>query len=196
MCGSQAGESLLKRGGNARTWEPLANPPSARHGTFAEQGPPTLKACSREQTQQRDLPCAGLTILGDKCTARCRVAGGRGRHLRPWDTERARCEAEAYQSLCNMQVTPVHRHVCPVHDRDPCSPGSSVHGQGCRDQFCAVSVLLKCPARPGGGYWRCDQQGALTGRNTWDNPGEQKSNWSDQNLFKGYSSFFFYTCKY
>lgn len=52
MCRVQAGESLLKRG-NARTWEPPVNPPFARHGTFAEQGPPTLKACNREQTQQR-----------------------------------------------------------------------------------------------------------------------------------------------
>lgn len=55
--------------GNARTWEPLANPPSARHGTFAEQGPPTLKACNREQTQQRDHHCTGLTILADESTS-------------------------------------------------------------------------------------------------------------------------------
>lgn len=60
-------------GGDAGTWEPLANPPSARHGTFTEQGPPTLKACNRQQTQQRDRPCSGRTIFGDESAV---VRGG------------------------------------------------------------------------------------------------------------------------
>lgn len=78
MCAYQAGDSLLKLGyvcgvgGVAQTWEePLANPPSARHGTFAEQEPPTLKACNREQTQQWDLPCTGLSISVDKYSCSC-----------------------------------------------------------------------------------------------------------------------------
>lgn len=52
MCRPQTGDILLRGEGHAGTREPLANPPSARHGTFAEEGPPTLKACNREQTQQ------------------------------------------------------------------------------------------------------------------------------------------------
>lgn len=80
MCRARAGESLLTKGGgggggggDAGTWEPLANPPSARHGTFTEQGPPTLKACNRQQTQQRDRPCSGRTIFGDESAV---VRGG------------------------------------------------------------------------------------------------------------------------
>lgn len=88
---------------SARTWEePPVNPPSARHGTFAEQGPPTLKACSREQTQHRDLPCTGLTILGDRRAAR--RGGGTQTHT------------HTHEAGSPVSVTPGHVLISPVHE--------------------------------------------------------------------------------
>lgn len=150
---------------SARTWEePPVNPPSARHGTFAEQGPPTLKACSREQTQHRDLPCTGLTILGDRRAAR---RGGatqthtKRAHLSAWHLDTCsslRCKKEK----CRCPRSAVH--------------SKTLYGSVLRRQ----RAFLKCPVQLRGWCATCVQQGAPTCRHTWDNPGAQESKWRYQ----------------
>lgn len=120
---------------SARTWEePPVNPPSARHGTFAEQGPPTLKACSREQTQHRDLPCTGLTILGDRRAAR--RGGGTQTHT------------HTRSGLTCQRDTWTRAHLSGAGRRSVAVPAPLCTARRRTDQFCAVSVLfLKCPVQ-------------------------------------------------
>lgn len=148
---------------SARTWEePPVNPPSARHGTFAEQGPPTLKACSREQTQHRDLPCTGLTILGDRRAAR--RGGGTQTHT------------HTRSGLTCQRDTWTRAHLSGAGRRSVAVPAPLCTARRRTDQFCAVSVLfLKCPVQLRGCCSMCVQQGAPTCRHTWDNPGAQES---------------------
>lgn len=178
MCRAQAGESLLTKGGgggggDAGTWEPLANPPSARHGTFAEQGPPTLKACNRQQTQQRSsLQRAHHRRRRVRRCPRWR-SGGRGEQ-RGGKTRRER------EAVC--------RRAEPYRQEDGFIPPVRFRGvvftwDGCPLQYsslCAVSAL-KCPARLAR-YYTCGQQRAPMNK-TCEN--KCKENW----VFK-YSSQF------
>lgn len=120
-------------GGGCRDVRPLANPPSARHGTFAEQGPPTWKACNRQQTQQRDRPCSGRTIFGDENTAgRCSGAadGAHKAAVKHGVTAVLRVEE---QRLTEEEIS-FHR----CRSGQPCSPGPAVR---CSRVRFAPSVL-------------------------------------------------------
>lgn len=137
--GPKLGKACWRRGrrgegGNAGTWEPLANPPSARHGTFAEQGPPTLKACNRRQTQQRDRPCSGRTVFGDESAG---IRGGGA-------ADGANKEAEKHcgsAKLCVEEQTLTDRETASFHwcgSGESCSPGTAVR---CSRVRVAPSVL-------------------------------------------------------
>lgn len=150
---------------SARTWEePPVNPPSARHGTFAEQGPPTLKACSREQTQHRS-------------------ALHRAHHLRwqargsPW-WRNTNTHTHTWSGLTCQRDTWTRAHLSGAGRRSVAVPAPLCTARRRTDQFCAVSVLfLKCPVQLRGCCSLCVQQGAPTCRHTWDNPGAQESKW-------------------
>lgn len=154
---------------------PLQTPPSARHGTFAEEGPPTLKACGREQTQHRDHACSGLTILErdrrtfgvragaseHACTHRFNAAGGGGAAYRHGGETRLTAAARGRLDFLRVRVAklkedtlfpPLLSLALSIFSLPPFS-------------FLRRQRALKCPAQLRRRY-RCERQRGLNCQTT------------------------------
>lgn len=144
-----------EEGVSAWTWEPLANPPPARHGTFAEQGPPTLKACSWEQTQQCDLPSTGRSISGESTYPEplwLNGDGGKNRKKRAQRRFFTKCSPAVRRSrrtdlpVSHMETWIVHRSVRATgvyagssgHSRKRRAPFGTI-GAGCQMSYCSYT---------------------------------------------------------